>query len=82
MGLILLCVLSTLAFCLTARFLVKALYLTPAPRWALPRSQARFSSAARRIGRAYSVFALGALMALAAAGSVLSFVELFTVGLG
>jgi small-conductance mechanosensitive channel len=80
MGIIVLCLLSMLAFCFSAHVVLKAFFKPHVPRWALPGTQAKYSVSARRIATAYSIFAMTALMIVAAIGSVASFIELFAVG--
>lgn len=79
----LICITSTMAFCLCARLLLEVLGSARRPAWMLnTRGGIQFSASARRLARTYAAFAIVVLMGLSAIGAVSSFVEIFTHGIG
>ena len=72
------CVLSTLTFCLCTRG-VMALAASPGEARRLgSRVDRKFSSQAKRIARAYLLFAMILLAGLALAGAAYSYIDLFS----
>lgn len=81
MGTVLLCVLSTLAFCLCGRFLIQVFGEPVRPRSNAPFLSfvvgGRSTGRALRVARGYLAFALVFMMVISAVGMVSSYIELF-----
>lgn len=76
---ILLCVFSTLGFCLCARVLVTASAKNVAHSVSLHAHHGGFSVRARRIARGYVLFAVSLMGLISLFGAIKSYIELFTV---
>lgn len=75
-GTVLLCVISTVMFCMCARGLMA---VSTGPKGWIPIQMGPFSASARRLARHYVVFAFFILMVVSLVSAISSFVELFSL---
>lgn len=76
-GAVLLCLISSVTFCLCARFLIQV--IGSATRGGFAVQYGQYSSRARRLARTYFVSSLVLLMALAFFGAIKSYIDLFSL---
>lgn len=75
---VILCILSTMAFCVSARFLIQ-LSATPTMSVKMLQDREKFSMRAQRVARSYACFALAILSLMFFASMVQSYLELFSI---